>query len=48
MEAIAPTTAASTTQDAPIATGDKLFAFGEARRKRDRRRRIVRGVIDIP
>jgi ABC-type nitrate/sulfonate/bicarbonate transport system permease component len=45
MEAIAPTTAASATQDAPIATADKLSAFGEARRKRDRRRRIVRGVI---
>ena len=47
MEAIARSSAASTTQDASIGAGDKLSAFGEARRKRDRRRRIVRGVIGI-
>jgi ABC-type nitrate/sulfonate/bicarbonate transport system permease component len=38
---------ASTTEDASISGADKLSAFGEARRKRDRRRRIVRGVIGI-
>ncbi len=47
MEAIAQSPAASTTQNASISGGDKLSAFGEARRKRDRRRRIIRGVIGI-
>jgi NitT/TauT family transport system permease protein len=47
MEAIAQSRVASTTEDASISGADKLSAFGEARRKRDRRRRIVRGGIGI-
>ena len=48
MEAIArgPTTTAAT-EDASIAAADKLSAYGEFRRKRDRRRRITRAIVGI-
>jgi ABC-type nitrate/sulfonate/bicarbonate transport system permease component len=48
MEAIArgPTTTAATA-DASIADAEKLSAYGEFRRKRDRRRRIIRAVVGI-
>ena len=43
MDAIAPApeTAASG-DEAPLGAGEKLSAYGHARRKRDRRRRLVR------
>jgi ABC-type nitrate/sulfonate/bicarbonate transport system permease component len=48
MEAIArgsPTAAA--TEDTSVAIADKLSAYGEFRRKRDRRRRIIRAIVGI-
>jgi NitT/TauT family transport system permease protein len=47
MDAVAqaPDTAAS--DDAPRSVGEKLSAYARARRRRDRRRRIVRGAIGI-
>jgi ABC-type nitrate/sulfonate/bicarbonate transport system permease component len=48
MEAIArnPTTAA-VTEGASIAVADKLSAYGEFRRKHERRRRIIRALVGI-
>ena len=42
----APQTAASA-DETPIGVGEKLSAYARARRSRDRRRRIIRGVIGI-
>jgi ABC-type nitrate/sulfonate/bicarbonate transport system permease component len=48
MDAIAPApeTAASG-GEAPLGAGEKLSAYGRARRKRSRRRRLIRGAIGI-
>jgi NitT/TauT family transport system permease protein len=46
MVAIAPAKTFAT-QDVPRGSGEKLSAYGRARRKRDRRRRIIRGAAGI-
>jgi ABC-type nitrate/sulfonate/bicarbonate transport system permease component len=47
MDAVAPVPDTAASDDAPGSVGEKLSAYARARRKRDRRRRIVRGAIGI-
>jgi ABC-type nitrate/sulfonate/bicarbonate transport system permease component len=48
MDALAPTPATTDEAEAAsLSAGEKLSAYGRARRQRDRRRRIIRGAIGI-
>src|ERR1700761_484557 len=47
MDAVAPTSQTTATDDGPPSVGEKLSAYARARRSRDRRRRILRGAIGI-
>jgi ABC-type nitrate/sulfonate/bicarbonate transport system permease component len=48
MDAISPTSATNEVSETPsFGAGQKLSAYGRARRQRDRRRRIIRGAIGI-
>jgi NitT/TauT family transport system permease protein len=47
MDAVAPAPDTAASDDASGSVGEKLSAYASARRRRDRRRRIVRGTIGI-